>query len=137
MNAVIKQIPKEMTWEIRHLVLWPDKEFDYVVLENDDAGKHYGLFIDDKLVSVISLFIKKNEAQFRKFATLQEEQGKGYGSLLLKYTLNQCQRLGVNRVWCNARQDKVPFYKKFGLQETSLFLVKGGLKFPIMEKTNN
>ncbi|SDD14303.1 hypothetical protein SAMN05421663_10754 [Terribacillus halophilus] len=59
MNADIKQITKEMTWEIRHLVLWTDKEFDYVVLENDDAGKHYGLFIGDKLVSVIIYSLRK------------------------------------------------------------------------------
>ncbi|WP_170829689.1 GNAT family N-acetyltransferase [Terribacillus halophilus] len=43
---------------------------------------------------------------------MKEEQGKGYGSLLLHYTLNQCLRLGVRKVWCNAREDKVKFYKK-------------------------
>lgn len=54
-TAIIKQIPKELTWKIRHFVLWPDKDIDYVILENDSDGKHYGLFIGDKLVSVISL----------------------------------------------------------------------------------
>ncbi|WP_340082967.1 GNAT family N-acetyltransferase [Terribacillus sp. FSL K6-0262] len=84
--------------------------------------------------SVISLFIEEDEAQFRKFATLPEEQGKRYGSMLLKFILGKCQNIGVSRVWCNARQDKAYFYHKFGLKETSRFLVKGGLKFPIMEK---
>ncbi|WP_340081986.1 hypothetical protein [Terribacillus sp. FSL K6-0262] len=50
MKPIIKPIPKEMTWKIRHLVLWPDKHLDYVILEHDDAGQHYGLFINDKLV---------------------------------------------------------------------------------------
>lgn len=28
-------------------------------------------------------------AQFRKFATLQQEQGKGYGSQMLNYTIQE------------------------------------------------
>ncbi|SHI82757.1 Acetyltransferase (GNAT) domain-containing protein [Geosporobacter subterraneus DSM 17957] len=131
----IKKINKEDTWIIRHRVLWPDRDLDYIKLEDDERGFHYGFFIQDKLVSVISLFIEKDSAQFRKFATLHGEQGKGYGSKLLMYTIEEAKRLGVNRIWCNARIDKADYYKKFGFSTKGDQLEKGGQKYYIMEKT--
>lgn len=65
---------------LRHEVMWPDEDFDYIKLKDDDAGIHFGLFKENMLISVVSLFVDKDEAQFRKFATLKSEQGKGYGS---------------------------------------------------------
>ncbi|WP_342707766.1 GNAT family N-acetyltransferase [Anaerobacillus alkalilacustris] len=73
----------------------PDKEIDYIKLKDDHYGIHFGLYQETKLVSGVSLFINNQEAQFRKFATLQEEQGKGYGSKLLDYVLNEAKNLGV------------------------------------------
>ncbi|THE13058.1 GNAT family N-acetyltransferase [Bacillus timonensis] len=134
MKTIIKTIDKEKAWEIRHKVMWPDKDFDYIKLEDDDSGIHYGLFKEDKLISVISLFINHDEAQFRKFATLQHEQGKGYGSRLLDFVINEARNQDLNRIWCNARQNKMDFYKKFGLKETHHRFTKGGKSYVIMEK---
>ncbi len=134
MKTTIAKIDKEMAWEIRHKVMWPDRNFDYIKLEDDDAGFHYGLFKGDLLVSVVSLFINQRGAQFRKFATLQQEQGMGHGSTLLSYVMKEAESLGAERVWCNARKNKVDFYKKFGLQETDIFFTKGGKSYVIMEK---
>lgn len=69
----IKKIKAEQTWEIRHKVMWPNKPLAYVKISNDLEGLHYGLFVADKLVSVVSLFIKGEVAQFRKFATSIDE----------------------------------------------------------------
>ncbi|MDR4889753.1 GNAT family N-acetyltransferase [Fredinandcohnia sp. QZ13] len=134
MKTTIKIIDKEKAWEVRHKVMWPDKDFDYIKLEVDDIGIHYGLFVEDELISVISLFVNHHEAQFRKFATLQHAQGKGYGSRLLDFVINEAKNQGLNRIWCNARQNKIDFYKKFGLQETSHRFTKGGKSYAIMEK---
>lgn len=76
MENTLKEILKEQAWNIRHEVMWPDKSFEYIILEDDEDGLHFGLFNKEKLVSVISLFINGEEVQFRKFATLQQEQGK-------------------------------------------------------------
>ncbi|MEK5440954.1 GNAT family N-acetyltransferase [Fredinandcohnia sp. FSL W7-1320] len=132
--ATITRINKEQAWEVRHKVMWPDKNFDYIKLEDDDLGIHFGLFEDKMLKSVVSLFIKNEEAQFRKFATLQKEQGKGYGSTLLDYVLKEAKNHELKRIWCNARKNKMDFYKKFGLQETNVSFVKGGKSYVIMEK---
>ncbi|WP_307321400.1 GNAT family N-acetyltransferase [Evansella vedderi] len=130
----IKPVNKEIAWELRHIVMWPDKDLEYVKLADDDQGIHYGLFKNKVPVSVISLFINDGEAQFRKFATLQEEQGKGYGSMLLNYVMAEAKYRGVKRIWCNARENKSIFYKKFGLEETNQRFERGGKSYIIMAK---
>lgn len=134
MNKRIRLIQKEETWTIRQQVMWPNKELDFVKLENDDKGVHYGLFEDDSLISIISLFIDGQEAQFRKFATVTAKQGQGYGTELLSEIIKNAAHLGVNKIWCNARKDKVDFYKRFYLKETEVTFERNGVFYQIMEK---
>ncbi|MEW9674323.1 GNAT family N-acetyltransferase, partial [Ammoniphilus sp. 3BR4] len=54
-----------------------------------------GLFEGEQLISIVSLFVRGAEGQFRKFATLTSHQNKGYGSKLLIYVLGEAERLGV------------------------------------------
>ncbi|RLL47125.1 GNAT family N-acetyltransferase [Oceanobacillus piezotolerans] len=129
----IAKISKEKAWELRHKVMWPDKPFDFIKLEDDDIGMHYGFYKNKKLISVVSLFIDNGEGQFRKFATLQTEQGKGYGSALLHDVIKEAKQLGLKRIWCNARKNKVDFYKKFGLKETDGHFTRGGKSYIIMD----
>jgi GNAT superfamily N-acetyltransferase len=133
----IRNIDKETTWALRQKVLWPGKALEYVKLEDDDYGMHYGLFVENRLVSVISLFTGPDGAQFRKFATLEEEQGKGYGSELLRYLINEARQRGVVRIWCNARKSKSGYYRKFGLEETDRLFIKGGIEYVVMERHLN
>jgi GNAT superfamily N-acetyltransferase len=132
----IRRISKEEVWPIRQAVMWPDRDIEYVKLPDDEEGSHYGLFDGPRLVSVVSLFVngQEQEAQFRKFATLEQEQGRGYGSRLLSYVMNTAREQGIRRIWCNARATKAGFYAKFGLLETDQVFVKGGLDYVIMEK---
>ena len=128
------QISPSDTWKLRHEVLWPDKPLSYVKLEEDEQGFHYGVRVKENLVSVISLFVKGQEAQFRKFATQSNEQGKGYGSQLLAHTLKEATKLGVTRIWCNARVETAGFYKRFDMVETDTQFYKGKIPYVIMEK---
>ncbi|WP_350285393.1 GNAT family N-acetyltransferase [uncultured Croceitalea sp.] len=114
--------------------MWPNKPIAYVKLPNDDQGQHFGLFSQDKLIAVISLFIDGNDAQFRKFATLRQEQGKGHGTVLLQFILKTTIELSLESLWCNARADKTYFYEKFGMQKTDKQFLKGGIHYVIMEK---
>lgn len=134
MKVTISTIHKEDAWELRHRVMWPDKHFDFIKLRNDDLGIHYGLFKDNILISVVSLFVSKDEAQFRKFATLPEEQCKGYGSALLHFVLEEASNLGIKKIWCNARINKSDYYQKFGLQETGENFKKENKVYVIMER---
>ncbi len=132
----IKQIQAHETYNLRHKVMWPNKSFDFIKLENDDDGLHFGLFKKHKIISVISLFINDNSAQFRKFATENSEQGKGYGSILLDYIMtNISDKNNIDKIWCNARVDKAIFYEKFGMIKTDNRFVKADINYIIMEKT--
>lgn len=130
----IKKIPYASTWEIRQQVMWPDKPMDYVKLPNDPQGYHYGLFVRHNMLSIISVFVTGRKAQFRKFATIAEEQGKGYGSKLLSFVMDTFSRKDIQTIWCNARTDKIAFYKRFGLMPTEMTFSKGGVDYVIMTK---
>jgi GNAT superfamily N-acetyltransferase len=92
------------------------------------------IFVDDELVSIVSLFLKDGKAQFRKFATEVPHQGKGYGTFLLNYLLKETEGLHVSSVWCNARTEKAGYYERFGLLKTNATYMKGGIEFVVMEK---
>jgi len=129
----IKEIQASETWQIRHEVMWPDQPFEFVQLKEDNLGKHFGVFVDEKLVSIVSCFFTDEEMQFRKLATLESFQGQGIASELLKYILELAKEKGVKKVWCNARTNKKSFYKKFGMKDTHKIFIKAGQEFTIME----
>ena len=133
MGFYITQIPFADTWPLRHKVMWPDKPLDYIKLPEDAKGIHYGLFENQQLVSVISLFIQGDTAQFRKFATDHTEQGKGHGSRLLQYLIEEVKSKDIKKLWCNARTDKKDFYQRFGMKMTDQSFQKGGIDYVIME----
>ncbi|CAD5257372.1 MULTISPECIES: GNAT family N-acetyltransferase [unclassified Imperialibacter] len=133
----IRKIKAEDTWPVRHRVMWPNQPFDFVKVDEDHEGIHYGLFVDDELVSIVSLFLKDGKAQFRKFATEVQHQGKGYGTILLNYLLKEIEGHRVSSVWCNARTEKAAYYERFGLHKTNATYMKGGIEFVVMEKTIN
>ncbi|MDW7690802.1 GNAT family N-acetyltransferase [Flammeovirgaceae bacterium SG7u.111] len=131
----IKEITAEQTWPLRQEVMWPNKPLDYVKVEGDDSAKHFGLFVENELVSVVSLFEKGEKLQFRKFATKVTFQGKGYGSQLLHYLIEQAKGKSEAVLFCNARKEKTAFYEKFGLACTSQTFQKGGIDYVIMERS--
>lgn len=131
----IKPISAKETWQLRQKVMWPDEAIDYVKLPQDELGYHYGLFIDDVLTAVVSLFVNGQEAQFRKLATEVSAQGNGYGTTLLTHLMREAKTLNVKRIWCNARSDKTTFYHKFDLKETAQTFIKNGQSYIVMERS--
>ena len=129
----IEQIPPHLVWPIRHEVMYPELDIEDIKLTEDEQGIHLGLFQENKLISVVSLFKNQNDMQFRKFATLKDFQGKGFGSQLLNFVIQQTKTEKCNRLWCNARKSASNFYSKFGFKETSTTFFKDGHDFVIME----
>jgi GNAT superfamily N-acetyltransferase len=132
-NIQLEQIHPALTWRIRHEAMYPDKPYDFVKLDDDYDGIHFGLYADDQLTAVISLFEQGETCQFRKFATLPEAQGKGFGKLLLAHVITFIKQTGAKKLWCNARTNAAGFYAKSGFQATSKTFTKNGFDFVIME----
>ncbi|TLX78126.1 GNAT family N-acetyltransferase [Labilibacter sediminis] len=133
-NLSIEEIAAEETLGIRRDVMWPGKPLEYVKLQDDSEGLHFGLKLNGELVTVVSLFVKNEEAQFRKLATISAHQGNGYASLMLDHIITLSQNKGVTKLWCNARVNKTGFYHKIGMYETDQKFSKGGIDYVIMEK---
>ena len=131
---VIKEIAASDTWDIRHRVMWPSKPLSYVQLAEDEEGLHFGLFYQDKMVSIVSLFKKERVFQFRKLATEVNVQGKGFASRLINHVFDYAKEQNGQKLWCNARANKTAFYERLGLQKTDKRFSKGGLDYVIMEK---
>jgi GNAT superfamily N-acetyltransferase len=131
-NILITEVTAADTWPLRHQVMWPDRDLAYVQLPDDQHGIHFGLFVYGELTSVISLFINGKTAQFRKFATDTSQQGKGYGSALLKHLITESHNKGIHQLWCNARQDKCAYYERFGFIQTNDVFNRGGIDYVIM-----
>lgn len=134
MAALIKEITATETWPIRHKVMWPNKPVDYIKLAEDAKGQHFALCVDEKIVSVVSIFVNGQNAQFRKFATITEKQGNGYGTQLLKFVFKKLEDSNITVIWCNARKDKIGVYHRFGMLPTSQEFTKGGINYVVMKK---
>jgi ribosomal protein S18 acetylase RimI-like enzyme len=113
--------------------MWPDKPIEFVQLEEDNKGLHFGVFDQEKLVSIVSCFVDNQEMQFRKLATLKEYQGKGIASELLNFIFEIAKKQNLSKIWCNARSNKKSFYEKFGMTDTHKTFSKEGQEFTIME----
>lgn len=113
--------------------MYPEKTLDEVKLDNDADGYHFGLYLDHRLTSIVSLFKDGDTMQLRKFATLHNAQGKGYGSQLLEYVISFCRQNHTRRIWCNARTNAAGFYSRYGFSKTNETYSKDGHDFVIME----
>ena len=133
MDIEIKRITSSEVLPIRHKVMWPNKPIEYVKLQNDKSAKHFGLVVNGEVISIISLFTVEKEVQFRKFATLPEFQGFGYGTALLKNVIDLTKKEGFEKLWCNARVEKIKFYESFSLKSTNKKFEKDGVQYVIME----
>lgn len=129
----IEQIRYELTWRIRHQVMYPNLPFDAIKLPSDPDGIHFGLYIGDTLGCVVSVFNEDSVYQFRKLATLEAFQGKGYGSMLLTYIIAFIKQEGGRKVWCNARASAITFYQRFGFKVLGEEFSEQGIIFVIME----
>ncbi|MEN9918801.1 MAG: hypothetical protein RL662_1237 [Bacteroidota bacterium] len=134
---MINEVAYSDVLNIRHRVMYPEQEEKIVMLDNDNKGLHIGYYVNNKAVSVFSLFLENEGIQFRKFATLIEYQNKGYGTKLMEWLLDYAKDMKFKRVWCNARIEKTSFYEKFGFQKTEYIFEKNGYRFMVIEKQLN
>ena len=122
----IKEISAFETIIVRHPVLRFGRPIETCRFEGDDlpTTSHFGLFYEDQLSAVISvfeaksiLFFEENQFQIRGMAVLEQHQKKGFGEALLKYCENQIRNNRVEIIWFNARQTAIGFYEKYQYQK--------------------
>ena len=124
---VIKEISAFETIIVRHPVLRFGKPIESCRFEGDDlpTTKHFGLFFENQLSGVVSvfeaknnLFLEENQFQIRGMAVLEQHQKKGFGVTLLKYCENQIRNKMNEIIWFNARESAIGFYEKSDYQKS-------------------
>ncbi|WP_119010271.1 GNAT family N-acetyltransferase [Vibrio superstes] len=122
----IRLISPKATLPIRHRVLWPSKPIEFCQVKEDNLGIHFGVFENDILLCVASVFITDAEARLRKFATLHEHQGRGIGTRMIDHIIESLKQEGVTYFWCDARESAQEFYARFGMQKQGERFFKSG-----------
>jgi len=102
-------------------------------VEGDETAMHYGVFIEEKLVSVASVYREGRVVRLRKFATLVEFQGQGIGSRLITHIILELKKLDAETFWCDARLSAAGFYEKFGMERQGFEFFKSGVSYIKME----
>lgn len=106
---------------VRHPVLRSGKPIESCHFDGDELSttKHFGLFVNEKLTAVVSLFKNNNsifnynsQYQIRGMAVLSEFQKKGFGKDLVLHCEIFCKAENADLIWFNARESAVHFYKK-------------------------
>jgi ribosomal protein S18 acetylase RimI-like enzyme len=123
--ATIKKIDYTATFSVRHPVLRAGRPIESCFFDGDELETtfHFGLFVVDKLVGVISVFKNKTttfsvakQFQIRGMAVLKEHQSFGYGKLLLQKAEEEIIKQKGGLIWFNARENAVGFYQNSGYQ---------------------
>jgi GNAT superfamily N-acetyltransferase len=125
--TIIKKIASTATFLVRHPVLRAGKPIESCIFDGDDLETtlHFGLYLAQELVGIISLFKKsnpifneQNQYQIRGMAVLQNQQKKDFGKALILHSEAYCKNQNVELIWFNARVEAVGFYEKMGYQKT-------------------
>ena len=120
---VVKKISALETYNVRQEVLRKGKPIETCYFEGDNLATttHFGLFEDEKIIGVVSvyktnslLFTEKIQFQIRGMAVLEDFQSKGFGKQLLKTAEKFCFDENTDLIWFNARENAISFYKKSG-----------------------
>lgn len=125
----IRAINWQDTLPLRQAVLWPDKPVSFCHLDGDELAQHYGVFEQERLVCVASIYKENQMARLRKFATLDAFQGQGIGSQLIKCIMQTLKEEGIQTFWCDARKTAVGFYEKLGMEKQGEEFNKSGVLY--------
>ena len=105
--------------QIRNKILRSDLSIDTCFFPFDEISIHLGLYLKEKLVSIISFskqgldgYNEFNCWQFRGMATLTQYSKSGYGKKILEYAIKIVKEKKADIFWCNARKSAIFFYKK-------------------------
>ena len=125
--AILKKITASETYSVRLPVLRKGKSVESCQFDGDHLATtiHFGLYLNQELVGIVSLFQKSNplfpekkQFQIRGMAVLENQRKKDFGKKLLIHCEKECRNQDANLIWFNARTEAVGFYEKMGYQKT-------------------
>lgn len=144
----IRKITAAETYPLRHKILRKNEPIEKCVYPFDtaDSTVHFGLFENNILLGIISVFETKKEVfndkkqfQIRGMAVLENHQKNGYGATLVKHTMTYLQKEQEFLIWFNARIIALGFYEKLGFEKigTEFEIVPIGMHYIMYKRFSN
>ena len=121
----IQKITATETYPVRHIVLRAGKPIESCQFDGDElvSTHHFGYYLNNQIIGVISLFEIKNEQfvaqkpfQIRGMAVLPTFQKQGIGEALVSEAEKFITTQKADLIWFNARTTAVGFYQKMGYE---------------------
>ncbi|MDC1037594.1 GNAT family N-acetyltransferase [Candidatus Marinimicrobia bacterium] len=120
----VERVLSNVVRPLRHKILRPNLPFQDSILPEDDflISAHFIVENNGNIVSVASVYKEYFEAiptrkgyRLRGMATEKKEQGKGFGTVVLKGAIHYLKNeTDADIIWCNARVSAFGFYEKMG-----------------------
>jgi len=92
-------------------------------IDNREDAIHIGVYRDEKLISIGSLFemsnkklSSKRQYRLRAMATHPNYREQNAGKILVEYAVKIIQEKKYDILWCDAREVALGFYSKLGFQ---------------------
>ncbi|WP_417290276.1 GNAT family N-acetyltransferase [Corallibacter sp.] len=141
----VKKISANETHSVRHPVLRAGCPIEDCIFDGDTLKTtyHLGLYFKKELIGVVTLmknkhdfYIEKSQYQLRGMAILHAYQKKGLGELLILEAEKLLKDLQTERLWLNAREVAVSFYKNQGynINGDAFQIPKIGLHYTMSKK---
>ena len=122
----VKEIPPELTYDIRHIVLREGlpRESCYWDTDRLDGAFHLGGWLDERQMGVATFQPEPDPDRpgepayrLRGMAVLPAARGNGVGALMLLAGTDRVRRMGIGLMWCDARIGAVDFYLRYGWEK--------------------
>jgi ribosomal-protein-alanine N-acetyltransferase len=94
--------------------LWSKKQWANELKK--EGIKVFGLLLSDLVIGICVFHVVLDEAQINFFVVNHKYRKKGFGSYLMSYLINQCQKLNINKLFLEVSQTNVTaekFYNRF------------------------
>ena len=76
--------------------LWSKKQWDNELKK--DGVKVYGLILANLLIGICSFHVVLDEAQINYFVIKEKFRKKGFGSFLMNFLIEHCEKLNINKL---------------------------------------
>ena len=103
-------------------------------LEQEASDYHLAGFYDNKIITGLVLTPFDDQIKMRQVAVDANFQGKGAGKRLVAFSEVFSRNKGFKKIFCNARDTAVDFYKSCGYQIIGEPFTEIGIKHYKMEK---
>jgi predicted GNAT family N-acyltransferase len=130
----VEEIQPALTWKLRQKILYPQQKQYEMEFDSDLDDTHFGAFLGDDLVAVVSVANNGHDFQLREFAIEPEAQSSDPAGALIENITEYAKKREGTHLWTDSSVEQVPFYAKYGFVQTGRYYSRHGVNYEIVEK---